>query len=93
LDLVSPSEQSVIEELDFITALSVLAEFNVSILPLQGIIGKRTGNNFTPLTSSEIYVVSVSGILVSACVFSGFLRSQQFPPVEMILTGPLGRTV
>jgi hypothetical protein len=40
LDLVSPSEQSVIEELDFITALSVLAEFNVSILPLQGIVGK-----------------------------------------------------
>ena len=40
LDLVSPKEQCVKEELDLITALSVLAEFNVTILPLQGTVEK-----------------------------------------------------
>ena len=43
LDLVSSSEQSVKEELDFITALSALAEYNVSILPLQGVVAKISG--------------------------------------------------
>ena len=38
LDLVSPNEQCVKEEVNLITALSVLAEYNVTILPLQGIV-------------------------------------------------------
>ncbi|XP_028411208.1 LOW QUALITY PROTEIN: neuroblastoma-amplified sequence-like [Dendronephthya gigantea] len=35
LDLVQPNEASVQEELDLITALSMFAEYNVSVLPLQ----------------------------------------------------------
>lgn len=42
LDLVQANEASIQEELDLITSLSMLADYNVSILPLQGTITSKS---------------------------------------------------